>query len=94
MPIDRSIDPTAEQVRTLRDHKPDGPIVMLNLLKFRDTARYPDDSDQPPCSGRDAYARYQKIFVETLGTIDKADVIYEGPVNQVFIGQADGANMD
>lgn len=94
MPVDRSIDPTAEQVRNLRDHKPDGPIVMLNLLKFRESAQYPDDREETPCSGRDAYARYQKIFVETLGSVSNAEVLYEGPVNQVFIGQADEANMD
>ena len=33
--IDRSIDPTAEQVRALRDVPDDRPITMVNLLKFR-----------------------------------------------------------
>jgi hypothetical protein len=31
--FDPSIDPTADQVRGLRDAGPDGPVVMLNLLK-------------------------------------------------------------
>ena len=33
--FDPSIDPTADQVRALRDAGPDGPVAMLNLLKFR-----------------------------------------------------------
>ena len=39
--FDPSIDPTADQVRALRDAGPDGPVVMLNLLKFREHANYP-----------------------------------------------------
>ena len=38
--FDPSIDPTADQVRALRDAGPDGPVVMLNLLKFREQANY------------------------------------------------------
>jgi len=41
--FDPSIDPTADQVRALRDAGPDGPVVMLNLLKFREQANYPQD---------------------------------------------------
>lgn len=42
--FDSSIDPTADQVRALRDAGPDGPVVMLNLLKFRVQANYPAGS--------------------------------------------------
>jgi hypothetical protein len=31
-----SIDPKADQVRAMRDAGPDGPVVMLTLLKFRE----------------------------------------------------------
>ena len=41
--FDPSIDPTADQVRALRDAGPDGPVVMLNLLKFRDKRTTPQD---------------------------------------------------
>ena len=30
--------PTAQQIRDLRDHPRKGPIQMINLLKFRDRA--------------------------------------------------------
>jgi hypothetical protein len=52
--FDPSIDPTADQVRALRDAGPDGPVVMLNLLKFRVHASYPAGSPHAPCSGADA----------------------------------------
>ena len=84
--IDRSIDPTADQVRTLRDQGPVGPIVMVNLLKFRDRAAYPDGSGVEPCSGAEAYGRYQHAFTVTVGETSQASVLYEGPVDQVFIG--------
>ena len=56
--FDPSIDPTADQVRALRDagpDGPDGPVVMLNLLKFREQANYSAGSSHEPCSGAEAY---------------------------------------
>lgn len=91
---DRSIDPTADQVRALRDHGPEGPIVMVNLLKFRDRAAYPDGSAAEPCTGAQAYARYQHAFAVTAGAISQATVIYEGPVSQVFIGDPASREAD
>lgn len=92
--IDRSIDPTADQVRALRDSGPDGPVVMVNLLKFRAQAAYPDERGEPPCSGAEAYARYQHAFTVTVGEISQASVLYEGPVDQVFIGDPAAREAD
>lgn len=91
MPIDRSIDPTADQVRQLRDSGRDGPVVMLNLLKFRATAAY-DDAET--ITGAEAYARYQHAFTVTVGEISQAQVLYEGPAEQVFIGMAGTPETD
>lgn len=85
VPVDRSIDPTADQVRALRDDGPDGPITMVNLLKFRKDARY-ETSEESPCSGREAYERYKHAFTQTVGAVSQAHIVYEGPVQQVFIG--------
>ena len=93
MDLDRSIDPTGAQVSALRDDGADGPVVMVNLLKFHDLARYPDGQGEP-CTGREAYARYQEAFTVTVGDVSQAQVLYEGPVNQVFIGQAGTAETD
>jgi uncharacterized protein (DUF1330 family) len=86
--VDPSIDPTRDQVRSLRDHGRDGPVMMMNLLKFRVTAHYPPEAGMPPCSGKEAYDRYQHAFTVAVGAISQAEVIYDGPCEQVFIGQA------
>lgn len=93
MSIDRSIDPTADQVRALRDVPDDRPITMVNLLKFRERAQY-EDGDEAPCSGREAYARYKHAFTETVGAVSQARVVFAGPVQQVFIGLAGRPETD
>lgn len=91
--IDRSIDPTADQVRALRDAPDDQPITMVNLLKFRAQARY-EDGEAAPRTGREAYARYKHAFTETVGAVSQAKVMFSGPVQQVFIGQAGTPEAD
>jgi uncharacterized protein (DUF1330 family) len=81
------IDPTRDQVRALRDNGRDGPVVMMNLLKFHETADYPAELGIAPCSGEAAYARYQHAFTVAVGAISQAEVLYDGPCEQVFIGQ-------
>ena len=85
---DPSIDPTADQVRALRDTGPDGPVVMLNLLKFRERANYPSGSPHAPCTGAEAYLRYQTAFVETVGAVSHAEIVWEGRIDTTFIGDA------
>lgn len=85
---DASIDPTRDQVRALRDHGRDGPVVMMNLLKFRKVAEYPSEMGMAPCSGAAAYAHYQHAFTIAVGAVSQAEVLYDGPCEQVFIGQA------
>jgi uncharacterized protein (DUF1330 family) len=41
----------------------EGSIVMINLLRYREQAEYEADSDEAPCSGEDAYARYGAAVV-------------------------------
>ncbi len=91
--IDRSIDPTADQVRALRDAPDDRPITMVNLLKFRAQSRY-EDGDEPPCTGREAYGRYKKAFAETVSAVSRAEVVFQGSVQQVFIGVAGQPETD
>lgn len=55
----RVVDPTPESFRALsRDVPADVPIAMLNLLRFREQAAYPEGSGHAACTGREAYARY------------------------------------
>jgi uncharacterized protein (DUF1330 family) len=61
-----SIEPTAEQVKRLAATSGDGPIIMVNLLRFRDEAGPPDEG----VSGAEAYGRYAAAippFLERAG---------------------------
>ncbi len=51
-----TIDPTAEQISALAASTDSGPIVMLNLLRFKDRADGIDAAEA--ISGRQAYERY------------------------------------
>ena len=83
-----TIDPTADQVRMLRDGPAEGPIVMVNMLKFKPRAEYPEDFEgKTDVSGREAYGRYQHAFTVKIAEVSQAEVLYEGPVQQVFIGE-------
>lgn len=58
-------------VRAALTDVPEGqPVVMLNLLRYRAQAQYPQDGGFEPCSGRKAYQRYAREalqFVTGLG---------------------------
>jgi uncharacterized protein (DUF1330 family) len=57
----RSIDPTGPQFASLGDLDSDQPLVMLNLLRFREVADYsahPDLAADEAISGSEAYQRY------------------------------------
>ena len=73
--------PTSEQIQTLLAGPPDGPVVMVNLLRFKKTADAPDEG----VSGEQAYRRYAEemiAFVESKG----GRVIWSGRVDSQVIG--------
>lgn len=65
----------------------DGPVVMVNLLKFRERAAYPDGRDAN-ISGFEAYTRYGiavKGIIERLG----GRMLYVGAVDGLMIGECE-----
>ncbi len=63
------IYPRPDQIQALLRAELDGPIAMLNLLKFKERAEY-EDSRESDLSGREAYQLYgQQMapFVESHG---------------------------
>ena len=81
------LQPTGDQVRAFRDRATGEPIAMLNLLKFKDKAEYPDGR---PCdlSGMEAYQLYAKAFQEINGPRG-VKVLYAGATRGVLIGAGD-----
>jgi uncharacterized protein (DUF1330 family) len=67
MKVDNAVEPRPDQIQEFL--ATDGPVMMVNLLKFRAKAAYADGRD-PELSGREAYGRYaaeMKTLVEANG---------------------------
>jgi uncharacterized protein (DUF1330 family) len=65
-----TVSPTRESLAHLRDTFPrDTPVVMVNLLRFRERALYPKGSTFGECSGRQAYKRYMETATEKLSEV-------------------------
>jgi uncharacterized protein (DUF1330 family) len=84
------VDPTKEAFDAFKALPRDEPIHMLNLLKFRDVAVYPEDHEHvgKGWSGKRAYAEYGKtsgpIFARVGGSI-----IWRGTMQAMVIGPDD-----
>lgn len=53
------------QIEALREKGPDGPVFMVNLLKFREKAEY-EDKRPTTLSGREAYQIYGRAVTDIL----------------------------
>lgn len=70
-----SVKPTSAQYAALEQVDADRPVVMLNLVRFRDVADYsdrPDLAPAAPISGADAYRRYSAAAQAALEEIGGA----------------------
>lgn len=76
--------PTAEQIRELLAGPAETPVVMVNLLRFKDRAGAPDEGD----TGAEAYRRYgepMRRIVEERG----GRFLWMGRVDSFVIGGSD-----
>ncbi len=81
-----SIEPSPEQLRALvAQANGDTPVVMINLLRYRERAGYAPGADAAPCSGREAYGRYQAGVTPLLAEAG-ASVLWFGRAMQTVIG--------
>ena len=60
--------PSQEQIAGFMEPGHDGPIYMLNLLKFKEKAEYSDGRDTD-LTGAEAYAIYSEEVVEHLANV-------------------------
>lgn len=77
------VQPTQEQLATLMAYPKDTPIVMVNILKFKDT------SDNGNETGQEAYARYFKN-AQPFVMGSNAKLIWKGEVATTIIGDSKG----
>lgn len=87
MRVENAVFPGTEQIMSFFGGPENGPFVMVNLLKFKETAEYADGSDAD-LSGAKAYARYGKAIQACLAAVDGKQ-IYAGPVTGLMIGEVE-----
>lgn len=84
MDVTNAVYPTGTQLGALMALPGEGPIVMLNLLKFKDKAEYADGR-ATTLSGREAYALYgdkMTAFVAAHG----GKILFTARVETLAIG--------
>jgi uncharacterized protein (DUF1330 family) len=87
MEVKNAVYPAPEQAMAFFALPEDGPFVMVNLLKFKPKAQYPDGSN-PEMTGAEAYAVYGEAvarLVEGLG----GKVRYSGAVAGLMLGEVE-----
>lgn len=80
------IDASTEDIARFADLSHEGPLHMLNLLRFRESAAYQEGESGR--SGREAYAAYRKAaapFFEAAG----GEIIWQGVPLMGLIGPQD-----
>jgi uncharacterized protein (DUF1330 family) len=85
--VENAVYPTHSRVDALMADTSDGPVVMLNLLKFRAKAVYPDGRPSD-LTGRQAYDLYaapmQKVIEDGGGR-----VLFGGAIASLVIGEVE-----
>lgn len=87
MNVTNQFHPSPEQAKTFFGAEDDGPMCMVNLLKFKDKAEYADGSE-PELSGRDAYLRYGAGVQACLAAVG-GKARFSGMVSDLMIGEVD-----
>ncbi|MDB2594847.1 DUF1330 domain-containing protein [Pseudomonadales bacterium] len=74
-------------LETMAQGGDDGPFTMVNIIKYKDQAIYPEGYDGPACTGREAYAQY----TNTVGPLIYAlggSVAFQQDRELLFVGDA------
>jgi len=80
-----AIEPTTEQFNAFSEADQDQPIVMINLLKFREKAEYPGGAAEAGSTGAEAYARYGAVAQKKIEEVG-GRVVWGAPQQMVMIG--------
>jgi uncharacterized protein (DUF1330 family) len=83
MKVENAVTPEREQVMEFIGGE--GRIAMVNLLKFKEKAEYPDGRDAD-LSGEEAYARYAEAMNKLLKA-NGGGITFMGRVNNLLLGE-------
>ena len=80
-----NINPDRTQFEAFKNLPRDTPVNMLNLVRVKEIAVYPDGSERP---GREAYASYGQESAPVLARVG-GSILWRGSFETVLIGPAD-----
>ncbi len=88
MEVTNEIMPTsAERINEMLEPGPDGPICMVNLLKFKEHAEY-EDGRETDLTGRQAYELYGRGVAALLPDYG-GKIVFAGDVTFLMLGQVE-----
>ena len=87
MQVHNSVYPNQDQIRGFAEPGPEGPIYMLNLLKFKDKAEYPDGRESN-LTGEQAYAIYAAQVSRLLAEFG-GGVLFGASVERLVLGEVE-----
>ena len=87
MHVENALMPNAEQMAGFTDPTPDGPIYMLNLLKFRPKAEYADGR-RTDLTGVEAYRLYGQGVSQLVAELG-GSIVFSAEVERLTIGEVE-----
>ena len=87
MEVKNSLMPNDQQMAGFLEEGKDQPIYMVNLLKFKDKAIYPDKRETD-LTGEEAYAIYGQEVRKHLEKVG-AKPIFSGKVSRLMLGEVE-----
>ena len=87
MQVVNKVYPNKEQIKGFMEPVSEGPICMVNLLKFKEKAEYEDGRDTD-LTGREAYALYEEGVKKLLQEIG-GGIGFKGDVERLALGEVE-----
>lgn len=87
MKVENKLQPNAEQMKGFADPSANGPIYMLNLLKFREQAEY-SDKRETDLTGAQAYALYGAEVSKLLVNLGGGGM-FNAQVERLMLGEVE-----
>jgi len=87
MEVKNAVMPNDQQMAGFLEEDEDQPIFMVNLLKFKDKATYPDKRETD-LTGEEAYAIYGEEVRKHLEKVG-AKPIFSGKVSRLMLGEVE-----
>jgi len=87
MLVENKVHPSKEQMEGFLEPGQEGPIYMVNLLKFRESATYEDGRDSD-LTGAQAYAIYGRAVAELVRDLG-GSMVFSGTVSRLMLGEVE-----